>query len=201
MNLEAVKASNAQRWVNCVITASRAAEVTAVATRLCAPAAKARYQAISQDVWGTPDRWFFVAVTHEREASQRWDRQLGQGDPLGQVSIHVPKGRGPFHDHDGQDAFHWGAVDALKNCPPFAGRWTDWSIGGVLTLLEAYNGFGYESHAEPSPYDWGATNVEQWGKYTGDGIYNAHVWDTQLGCAAMLKTMVAVDPSLAAALH
>jgi hypothetical protein len=59
---------------------------------------------------------------HEREASQRWDRQLGQGDPLNQVSTHTPKGRGPFFNHPtdppGQDAFYRGAVDALTNCPP-----------------------------------------------------------------------------------
>lgn len=196
-DIAAIKTINAQRWATCHIVPKRRDEVMAVARRLVAPQAKARYQAISQAVWGTPDRWYFVAVTHEREASQRFDRQLGQGDPINQTSTHVPKGRGPFHDHDGHDAFHWGAVDALVSCPPFAGKWTDWTIGGVLTLLEMYNGLGYEAHHEASPYDWGATDMEQWGKYVRDGVWDPHVWDTQLGCAAMLKGMMELDPSIA----
>jgi lysozyme family protein len=174
-----------------------------VARKLCAPDAKLRYCAISQVVWGKPDLWFVVAIIHEREASgpPHWDKQLGQGDPLNQVSRHRPKGRGPFLTHPGDvpgnDAFHRGAVDALNNCPPFAGRWTDWTTGGVLTLWLLYNGTGYEDHHhEASPYDWGATNIEEWGKYVRDGVWSAHVWDTQLGCAAMLKGMIAIDPSI-----
>jgi hypothetical protein len=89
----------------------------AVAVRLAAPAAKARYQAI-EAATGVP--WFVVAVIHEREAGGRWDRPLGWGDPLAHVSIHVPRGRGPFLDHPGDgpghDAFYRGAVDALTNC-------------------------------------------------------------------------------------
>jgi lysozyme family protein len=61
-------APNAHRWVNCVILPSRQAEVMEIAHRLGAESAKARYQAISQAVWGTPDRWYFVALAHEREA-------------------------------------------------------------------------------------------------------------------------------------
>jgi hypothetical protein len=34
------------------------------------------------------------------------------------------------------------------------------------------------------------------GKYVGDGEYSAHAWDTQLGCAAMIKQMMALDPSI-----
>src|SRR6266850_995656 len=70
-----------------------------------------------------------IAVAHEREASQRWDTQLGQGDPLNQVSVHVPAGRGPFRS--GED----GALDALVNCAPFAARNKDWLVRGMLTIL------------------------------------------------------------------
>ena len=200
-NIVALTALNASRWAKCVVTPNRMAEVNAVAKRLCDPAAKARYQAISQAVWGAPDRWYFVALTHEREASQRWDRQLGQGDLLDEISRHVPKGLGPFLAHPGDvpgnDAFHRCAVFTLQKSPPYAVRWTDWSPGGVMTLTVLYNGTGYEDyHHEASPYDWGATNIEQEGKYIEDGIYSAAVWDKQLGCAAMLKGMIALDPSI-----
>ena len=59
-----------------------------------------------------------------------------------------------------------------------------------------------------SPPPWGASslfsritvsifgNQEKRGKYTGDGVYNANVWDTQIGCGAMLKAMMALDPTI-----
>ena len=185
-------------WPNTSILPARLHEVNEVAARLCAPAAKARYQAISATT-GVP--WWVIAVIHEREASQDFTKQLGQGDPLDQISRHVPRGRGPFYNHPndppGQDAFYRAAVDALQNCPPYAARWKDWTPGGTLVLLVTYNGVGYDFyHNEVSPYDFGATNQEQRGKYTGDGQYSAEVWDTQIGCAAMLKAMMAIDPSI-----
>lgn len=200
-NLVAITAENNRLWQTAKILPKRQAEVTAVVVRLTTAAAKFRYQAVSKAVWGTPDRWAVVAVIHEREAGGSWHAQLGQGDRLDEVSRHVPRGRGPFLDHPGDtpgnDAWHRAAVDALVNCAPYAARWKDWSIGGVLTLLELYNGTGYDDyHHECTPYDWGATTAEEEGKYTGDGKYSANVWDTQIGCAAMLKGMVAVDPTI-----
>ncbi len=203
-DIAALKALNAARWQDCQILPNRLGEVTEVARKLCAPDAKARYQAIAQAVWGKPERWYFVAIVHEREAGgpPHWDKQLGQGDPLGpEPSRHVPRGVGPFLAHPGDtpgnDAFHRCAVYTLQRCPPKAADWTDWTAGGVLTLTLLYNGTGYEDyHHEASPYDWGATNHEQWGKYVADGKWSAHVWDTQIGCAAMIKAMMAIDPSI-----
>jgi lysozyme family protein len=202
-DLTALKALNAVRWKDCQILPDRMAEVMEVANKLCAPDAKARYQAIAQAVWGKPERWYFVAIVHEREAGgpPHWDKQLGQGDPLNQPSRHIPRGVGPFLAHPGDtpgsDAFHRCAVYTLQRCSPKAAVWTDWSAGGVLTLCVLYNGTGYEDfHHEASPYDWGATNHEQWGKYVADGQWSAHVWDTQIGCAAMIKAMMTIDPSI-----
>ncbi len=197
-NLIALKAANAALWKIAKILPSRQAEVSKVAARLCAPEAKARYQAI-EAATGVP--WFIIAVIHEREASQNFNCQLGQGDPLDQVSRHVPRGMGPYLNHPndppGHDAFYRCAVDVLQNSAPFAARWKDWTAGGALTLLILYNGTGYfYYHHEASPYDWGATNQEQRGKYIGDGQYSATAWDTQLGCAAMLLGMMALDPSI-----
>lgn len=180
--------ANARRWAACEITPSRSAEVQLVAKRLIAPTPKVTYEAI-ENATGVP--WWVVAVIHEREADQNFACSIAQGDPWNQVSCHVPKGRGPF------SSFFAAAVDALKNCAPKAAIWKDWSPGGTLTILEEYNGLGYEDyHAEASPYIWGATNQEQRGKYVGDGEFSATTWDTQLGCAAVLKAMMTLDPSI-----
>lgn len=197
-NLIALKAANAALWKVAKIVPSRQAEVNHVAARLCAEEAKSRYQAI-EAATGVP--WFVIAVIHEREASQNFNCQLGQGDPLNEVSRHVPRGMGPYLNHPndtpGHDAFYRCAVDVLNNSAPFAARWKDWTAGGALTLLVMYNGTGYfDYHHEASPYDWGATDQEQRGKYAGDGQYSATAWDTQLGCAAMLKGMMEIDPSI-----
>lgn len=187
-NIPRLIAVNGAHWLTVAITPKRAAEVNAVAHRLVVPAAKVRYQEV-EAATGVP--WFVIAVIHEREADQSWAANIAQGDAWNHVSRHVPRGRGPFSSW--KDA----AIDALCKCAPYAGRWKDWSAGGALTLLTLYNGTGYEDyHHEASPYIWGATNHEQWGKYTSDGHWSAHVWDSQIGCAAMLKRMMDLDSSI-----
>jgi lysozyme family protein len=173
-------------------------EVTAVATRLVEAKAKARYQEIEKAT-GVP--WFIVAVIHEREASQDFTKQLGQGDPLGEKSTHRPRGMGPYFNHPTdpplQDAFYRGAVDALTNSAPFAARWIDWTPSGSLTLLILYNGTGYEDfHHMISPYLWGATDQQMRGKYVADGKFDPTVMDQQIGCAAMLWQMCNLDHSI-----
>jgi lysozyme family protein len=198
IDIPALVTKNAALWAKAKILPARAKEVNEVANRLIAPSAKARYRFIA-NATGVP--WFVIAVIHEREGGQDFSRQLAQGDPLEEISRHVPRGRGPFFNHltdpPGRDAFYRAAVDALQNCPPYAARWKDWTPGGALTLLEIYNGVGYdEYHHENSPYDWGATDQEQRGKYVGDGNFNPDTMDTQVGCAAMLKAMMAIDPDV-----
>jgi lysozyme family protein len=171
---------NQKRWDNCHVSAEKGPQFQAVANRLTAPAAKARYQAVEKKT-GVP--WWFIAVVHEREASQNWNTQLGQGDPLNRKSTHKPAGRGPF------STWEDGAVDALVNCPPYAARNKDWSVGGALTMLEKYNGLGYAGKGLPSPYVWAGTDQYIKGKYTSDGKYNPNVVDSQLGCAGLLKFM------------
>lgn len=179
---------NAERWKTCEILPKQSTLLKMVANRLVASSAKFQYQVISRTT-GVP--WWVIAVIHEREASQRWNANIAQGDPWNAVSKHVPRGRGPFK------SFRDAAIDALTNCAPFAAKWKDWSAGGALTLLVLYNGTGYEDwHHEASPYIWAATNHEEWGKYVSDGHWHADVWDNQLGCAAMLKAMMDVDKEI-----
>jgi lysozyme family protein len=180
-DLIALTVANAKRWA----AAKLMREFVLAARRLVA--AKTRYQAVSAR---TNVPWFVIAVIHERECSQSWSGSLAQGDPWNKVSVHVPAGRGPFQTWE--DA----AVDALVNCPPHAARWTDWSVGGALSLLEQYNGLGYANRGVPSPYIWAGTDQYRSGKYVRDGIYDPAAVDRQLGCAGLLMAMMQLDPSI-----
>ena len=182
-NLVALKDANERRFKSAKLTRNYAS----IARRLIEPIAKARYQLVSQRT-GVP--WAVIAVIHQRESSQNWAGSLAQGDPWNEVSVHVPAGRGPFNSW--ADA----AVDALVNCHPYAARNKDWSIGGTLTKLEEYNGLGYAAKGRPSPYIWAGTNQYVSGKYVSDGVYDADHVDTQPGCANLLLTMMAMDPTI-----
>jgi lysozyme family protein len=189
VDLVALRQRNCERWAKAQLT--RAPEFNNPAHK--AVANKQTYLDVVRRA-GMPDiAWVFVAVSHYREASQDFTRNLGQGDPLDQVSIHVPKGRGPFF---GPDAFVNAAVDALKNCAPYAARETDWSIAGMLTLLERYNGTGYAARGLASPYVWSGTNQYVRGKYVADGLFDPSVVDKQLGCAGLIMRMMQIDPTI-----
>lgn len=190
VNIAALTSANAARWAAMQLDPNRIHEFDAVARRLCDPEAKAMYVAIeaATRVW-----WPAIAVTHEREAGQLWDRHLGQGDRLDRPTVNEPANRGPFF---GTDAFYRGALDALIDCPPYASKWTDWTPGGTLTLLERYNGTGYATKGKPSPYVWSGTNQNQCGKYIRDKVYDPNVWDEQDGCAPLLKRMMLLDSSI-----
>lgn len=177
------------RWDVCKVNANKGPQFKAVADRLMAPDAMARYKTVSGKT-GVP--WQVIAVIHEREASQNWNTQLGQGDPLNKKSVHKPKGRGPFKTWED------GAIDALTNCAPFASKNKDWSPGGTLALLEEYNGLGYANKGVPSPYLWAGTDQYVKGKYTSDGVYSPNVVDQQLGCAGLLKFMGAFKTGVGA---
>jgi lysozyme family protein len=186
VDLVKLKSQNEARWAAAKLT--RGPEFIKPAQN--AVAHKSIYQNIEHRT-GVP--WTFIAVTHYRESSQDFTKNLGQGDPLNRITVHVPAGRGPF---TGLNGFADGAVDALENCAPHAARETDWTIGGMLTLLERYNGIGYAARGLPSPYVWSGTNQYKSGKYVSDGVFDPNVVDKQLGCAGMILAMMAIDPSI-----
>jgi lysozyme family protein len=183
VDLNALTRANADRWSRAKLT--RATEANNIAQHLFQ--AKKRYQAVEART-GVP--WPVIAVIHEREASQNWNTQLGQGDPLNRASVHVPAGRGPF------STWEDGAYDALVLCAPFLARRKDWSLSAALTALETYNGIGYAAKGVPSPYVWAGTNQYVSGKYVRDGVYDPGKVDQQMGCAALLMALMALDPTI-----
>lgn len=190
VDLAKLKEANIRRWNAAKLT--RGPEFLPVAKRLVA--AKQRYLTVAEKT-GIP--WPFIAVTHQRESSQNWSKSLAQGDPFDRVSTHVPAGRGPFK------TWEEAAYDALVNCAPYAARNKDWSIGGLLTLLERYNGLGYFTGpvkgrypSQPSPYIWSGTDQYSKGKYVRDGVFDPDEVDKQLGCAGLLMAMMSLDQSI-----
>jgi len=189
-DLARLKAANLARWNAASVIPGLIHLIDGVSHRLVA--AKDRYQTVESKT-GVP--WAVVAVIHERESSQSWLGSLAQGDPWNHVSIHVPRGRGPF------PSWEAAAEDALVVCPPHAAHWNDWTIGGALTLLEQYNGLGYANMGRPSPYVWASTDQYHSGKYVADGHYDPHAIDHQIGCAALLARMSLIDPSIPGEWH
>lgn len=147
-----------------------------------------------------PDEaWVFVAVIHNRESGMDFTTHLGQGDPLSRATTHVPAGRGPF---TGADAFERGAVDALVDCAPRAATANkDWSISGMLTYLERYNGLKYANVGRPSPYLWSGTTIYDpptgpGGKVQVDHGPIENVVDKQLGVAGLLLKIDGLDGTI-----
>lgn len=124
--------------------------------------------------------WYVVGAIDCREENFNHHGYLGNGDPIYKPTIHVPRGRGPFGSwYDGAiDAFR---LDGMNHIP----RGGHWDIVTALIKCEGYNGLGYAAHGLPSPYVWGATNIQRHGKYTSDGHWDSQAWDTQPGCAAI----------------
>lgn len=182
---------NLERWNNCHISAEKGGAFKRVSDTLSAPVNKLRYEAAAKELakQGYNIPWWFIAVTHYREAgfdqngSPRWDTYLGNGQALNKKTTIVPKGRGPFK------TWEEGATDALVYAPPYAAKNKDWSIGGALAKIEEYNGLGYSNKGIPSPYVWAGTDQYTKGKYISDGVYSPTTVDSQLGCAGILKFM------------
>ena len=185
-DIAALIAANQRRFAVARLLTAKGGAFRATARRLVAE--RDRYQRVAR-MTGVP--WYVIAVIHEREASQRWDASIAQGDSWNHVSTHVPRGRGPFASWENA------AIDALVNCAPYAARNKDWSVGGTLTKLEEYNGLGYASRGRPSPYVWSGTDQYVSGKYIRDGVYDPDTVDSQLGCAGLLLAMMGLDPTIA----
>lgn len=175
------------------MTVTRVAAANAQAKRIIAQ--KARYQAVEQTT-GAP--WFVIGCLHMREADGRFDAWLHNGDPMRRNgvpvrTVHVPKGRPPDPNVTWED----GAYDALVTCEHLDEIAT-WSPERVAYAAETFNGFGYRAPARniPSPYLWGGTSVQKPGKFVGDGVYDAHTLDPQIGVMAVLRALMNLDPEV-----
>jgi lysozyme family protein len=131
--------------------------------------------------------WQVIAVIHNMESSQNFDRHLHNGDPLTARTVHVPAGR----PADGMPPFTWeqSAADALRQRK--LDRWEDWGISGILYQLEGYNGWGYRLYHPHvlSPYLWSYSNHYTSGKYVADGTWSDTAVSRQCGACVLLRRM------------
>jgi len=135
-----------------------------------------RYSLIEKQT-GVP--WYVIGAIHHKEASLSFNAYLGNGERIigtGRKSSIVPSGRGPFA------TFEEGAIDALGNQ-----KGKDWSLGGMLHFLEAYNGMGYRKHGIPTPYLFAGTTVYEKGGFPRDHFYDPEHVVKNVGCAAIFK--------------
>ena len=147
------------------------------------------YAAVSA-LTGVPEIW--MASSFEREASSDFRLSPAQGDPWNKISVHVPAKRGPFASWAAaaEDAYHLDGLDAI-GAP-------NWSWARACFEGELFNGFGYRDfHHMHSPYLWGGSNIQQPGKYVGDGKFDPDEMDPQLGIVPMMVRLVQIKPALA----
>jgi lysozyme family protein len=176
---------------------TRITETMRQANAIIAPAAKARFQAVEKRT-GVP--WFVTGIVLTREAGSppNFHAWLHNGDPmfdhdgLPRQTVNVPARRPP------DPAVSWedGAVDAYELEGLVDAQW---SPALVAWLLEKFNGFGYRLyHHIRSPYLWGATTVQQRGKYAADRRWDPAIMDPQIGGMALLAALMTREPEIRA---
>jgi lysozyme family protein/peptidoglycan hydrolase-like protein with peptidoglycan-binding domain len=154
---------------------------------------KSRYATVSEKT-GVPILWYMVI--NERESSSDFHTYLGNGDPLGRRTTHVPAGRGPF------STWEDGAVDATVYDHVATPGPDGWTWPWFLYRCEAWNGFGPRMHGRYSGYLWAGTRAYNTppcggGKYVSDGVWDPNAHDTQLGVYGMARALIEIDTSLA----
>lgn len=175
---------------------TRIPETMHEAQAILAPEARARFEAVERRT-GVP--WFVTGIVLTREAGSppNFHAWLHNGDPMfdhtsaARRTVNVPAHRPP------DPAVSWedGAVDAYE-IEGLLDR-SDWSPALVAWLLEKFNGFGYRLyHHVRSPYLWGATAVQERGKYAADRTWDPTVMDPQIGGMALLAALIGREPGI-----
>jgi lysozyme family protein len=175
-----VSAENERLFSQAIIDPNRVSELERAVDVI--KANKARYQTVEA---ATNVPWFFVALVHFAEGALDFSTYLGNRDPFKSVTIHVPKGRGPFV------SWEEGAIDALR-LEGFVG--SDLSgflnLGRLLYRIEGMNGYGYHQHNVNSPFLWACTNLYTSGAYVAEHVFDPNAREKGCGAAALLKVLM-----------
>lgn len=158
--------------------------------------AKSRYLAVEKAT-GVP--WWWIACTDTRESDNNPRTHLHNGDPLSGYTYHVPAGR-PKVAHGPPFTWSESAIDAITMPPHNLALVKFWSVERGSFEWERYNGEGYIRQNENSPYVYGWTTEQEWGKYVSDGRYERGAWDNQAGTVALVKVLATLDADVAARL-
>lgn len=127
---------------------------------------------------------------------------IGQGDPWNRVSVHVPRGKGPFGSRLQANIFYvrYDHLDSLAGLDP-----PTWTWAFSVYKANAWNGWGPNMHGRHSGYVWSGTSVydEQTdgvvpgGKYVADGRWDPGARDEQPGTLPVMLELARVHPDLA----
>jgi len=175
-----------------VIRITRQNEVHHRAVQLIQPSVLDHFVPVQKQL-GIPVVW--MVCSFERESGSDFTRSPSQGDRWDRVSVHVPRGIGPFKSFT--DAALWAYIhDGLnRNSSP-------WDMAYACYKWEVFNGFGPRNHGRVSGYVYSGTNqydppTGKGGKYIRDGLWSAITVDQQLGCLALALEMIRLRPDLA----
>lgn len=158
---------------------------------------KIRYEDLAQATGVPPE---LIAIIHYRENSVDYfngtfNVYLHNGQPLGQVTTIVPKGKN-FNDFDSA------AKDALQAWQSYIDKYNlqadSKDIVAMLCLAERYNGMGYYNAGYVSPYIFSGTNVYVSGKYVEipdengnyKSVYDPNEIDQQVGAYLLLNSIL-----------
>lgn len=187
-----VQFSNMQRgytkmWNDAEVVADKHAAARAMADKLLKD--KARYKAVG-DAIGVP--WHIVGGYNLRESDCNFNTHLHCGDPLKARTVHEPKGRPKAAPKSGHLPYTWeeSAIDALTMPGKEYQKITRWSVERSLFQGECYNGLGYITKDDNTPYLWSWTNEYHGGKFVADHVYSKTAWDQQPGLVAVWKALI-----------
>lgn len=166
---------------SCVIDPDKLNEVVGITTAIYNNRIRYIYLGLKLDI-----PWYLIGVIHYLEGGLSWDKHLHNGDPLTARTVNVPICRPVL----GEPPFAWedSAMDALAmagidDVAPF-------TMPRMLEFLERYNGTGYRTRGENSPYLWSFSKHYISGKYIADGEYSADAVSNQCGGGVLLSRMV-----------
>lgn len=131
--------------------------------------------------------WVLAALIQSMESGENFSRHPHNGDPLTGRTFHVPanrpvKGNPPFTwEESFSDLVTWKGYD----------QWKDWSVAGILYILEGNNGWGYRNYGINTPYLWSFdAHAYTRGKYVADGKYDPNAVSAQCGAAVLLRRLL-----------
>lgn len=148
---------------------------------------KERYKKIADEL-GIPLAIIPLIETKEMGSSVgKFDRYIGNGQPLNKKTTIVPKNRGPFATwEDGvRDAIKYDGLDRVK----------EWTEERMLFELESYNGWGYYNRGKNSAYLWAKSlpHGRGTGKFVRDGVYDPKAIPKNIGVWACYKLLIEAD--------
>lgn len=153
---------------------------------------QSRYQAVSDALKsrGKNIPWQVIGAIHEREGSLDFGTCLHNGDPLGQVTTHVPAWLWPF------DTWEAAAIDALSRetyIPGMDITTVDW-LAAIAEYCERYNGLWYRKRWRVSPYVWSGARFYTGWRYVADGKFSATSKDSRPGTMPVIMALAKKMP-------